>query len=683
MTLVFNGDLKGNWGGTEYGGTQDGSPPLGDRLQEGATIDGISPPAGCPAVQKIICAPGDQYGGSTGWRNLSRQGEPIPLRSQGFDSNHTFAIWTPSGFPGDANIYIAPFEVHQTDPGGGTGVSPGGVLMTGSGLEWRVGGGNTPQSGGIGNPGGYRTLPSAQYGSGFWPITARNCWHVFTVRWLHGVKDQNVGGHLGGALGLWHAIAGVDSAMTQLLNIDNVTTMYSGLKDYLLFGIYRNNSGGSTTVIYTAGWREYSTTSEALARTAVMIGGSPPPVDTTPPSTPSGLTASVSGTTITLSWSASTDNVGVTGYDIERCSGPGCSGFTLLKTVTGTSTTDPSLANGTSYSYRIRAKDAANNLSGYSGVATAVTAAAPPPRPLPVGFLGGYHDLANTTPQGQNQDVERAIKIPITVSGIARRIGTYRVPGGSAGQSQAMSFAVLSGSNSDPANGAQPLARAVSEIVIHNGDPEGDYLVNLDAGFAVANGQYVWIVEATGPVSNLANTLKGAGQLVMRYRTGRPYNGPAGIGPWDTATDSAFSDVATLVWIEGDPDETIPPSPGAPVCTRIPVIQGEPRENEILVADKGDWTTTTGSIIYAYQWLRSGVSVAITSSYELGSADVGHTIGLTVTATSSDGVANASATNSAPVISATVPSGRIISARGGGVRIVNPGGRVAGQGGGG
>src|SRR5437773_4676167 len=48
--------------------------------------------------------------------------------------------------------------------------------------------------------------------------------------------------------------------------------------------------------------------------------GASPGADTTPPSTPTGLvaTAAVGTVTITLSWDASTDNVGVTGYIVKR-----------------------------------------------------------------------------------------------------------------------------------------------------------------------------------------------------------------------------------------------------------------------------------------------------------------------------------------------------------------------------
>ena len=97
--------------------------------------------------------------------------------------------------------------------------------------------------------------------------------------------------------------------------------------------------------------------------------------DTTAPSAPSNLTATASSSTqIGLTWTASTDNVGVTGYRIERCSGASCSGFAQIgTTTTATTFTDTGLTASTSYSYRVRANDAAGNLSGYSNVSTAST----------------------------------------------------------------------------------------------------------------------------------------------------------------------------------------------------------------------------------------------------------------------------------------------------------------------
>ncbi len=99
-------------------------------------------------------------------------------------------------------------------------------------------------------------------------------------------------------------------------------------------------------------------------------------LDTTPPSTPTNLTATaISSTQINLSWSASTDNVGVTGYRLERCQGSGCSSFTQIGTLTGTSYSDTGLSVSTAYSYRVRAIDAVGNLSSYSSTASVTTQA--------------------------------------------------------------------------------------------------------------------------------------------------------------------------------------------------------------------------------------------------------------------------------------------------------------------
>ena len=80
---------------------------------------------------------------------------------------------------------------------------------------------------------------------------------------------------------------------------------------------------------------------------------------------------------IDLSWGAATDNVGVTGYRIERCSGVGCNSFAQIATATGTTYKDTSVAASTSYTYRVRATDAAGNLGAYSNTATVSTPAAP------------------------------------------------------------------------------------------------------------------------------------------------------------------------------------------------------------------------------------------------------------------------------------------------------------------
>ena len=96
----------------------------------------------------------------------------------------------------------------------------------------------------------------------------------------------------------------------------------------------------------------------------------PPIADTSAPTTPSGLLAApVSSSRIDLSWTASTDNAGVTGYHIYK-------GGVYLKSVTSTSPSDESLSASTQYCYTVAAYDAAGNVSSQSAQACATTAAA-------------------------------------------------------------------------------------------------------------------------------------------------------------------------------------------------------------------------------------------------------------------------------------------------------------------
>ncbi|OXM85458.1 hypothetical protein CF651_15455 [Paenibacillus rigui] len=92
--------------------------------------------------------------------------------------------------------------------------------------------------------------------------------------------------------------------------------------------------------------------------------------DTTAPTAPAGLTATaVSSSQIQLGWTASNDNVGVTGYDVYR-------GGTLIGTAATAAYTDTGLAASTAYSYTVKAKDAAGNVSAASNTASATTPAA-------------------------------------------------------------------------------------------------------------------------------------------------------------------------------------------------------------------------------------------------------------------------------------------------------------------
>ncbi|HEX4815793.1 MAG TPA: glycosyl hydrolase family 18 protein [Nonomuraea sp.] len=89
--------------------------------------------------------------------------------------------------------------------------------------------------------------------------------------------------------------------------------------------------------------------------------------DTTAPTVPANVRSTgVTNTSVALAWNASTDNVAVTGYEVYR-------GTTLITTVTGTTHTDTGLTANTTYTYTVRARDAAGNRSAASASVTATT----------------------------------------------------------------------------------------------------------------------------------------------------------------------------------------------------------------------------------------------------------------------------------------------------------------------
>lgn len=92
--------------------------------------------------------------------------------------------------------------------------------------------------------------------------------------------------------------------------------------------------------------------------------------DTVAPSTPTGITAEPkSSSQINLSWSASTDNVGIAGYKIYR-------NGAAVATVNGLSYTDSGLNPAAAYNYNVAAFDAANNTSALGATVSVTTFAA-------------------------------------------------------------------------------------------------------------------------------------------------------------------------------------------------------------------------------------------------------------------------------------------------------------------
>ncbi len=194
------------------------------------------------------------------------------------------------------------------------------------------------------------------------------------------------GSYSGGDSGTWTTIVSSMGALTM--------TGYSNNLQSAVTGSGQVSSNGSLTMTagsVSTGANFYGTISPltgAVSGTWVNnyygISGSfsgssatTPASDTTVPSVPSGLSATVvSSSQVNLSWTASTDNVGVTSYKVYR-------GGALLATLSNvTSYNNTGLTSATAYSYRVTACDAAANCSAQSTTAAATTQASTTPSPV-------------------------------------------------------------------------------------------------------------------------------------------------------------------------------------------------------------------------------------------------------------------------------------------------------------
>ncbi len=115
-------------------------------------------------------------------------------------------------------------------------------------------------------------------------------------------------------------------------------------------------------------WDSYSqNTFDNLGTHTIDGGGTTPTPDTTAPSIPANVVASnVTQASVDLSWTASTDDTAVTGYDIYQ-------NGTLLTEVTTTNYVVTGLSASTTYSFTIQAKDGSGNFSASSNAVSVTT----------------------------------------------------------------------------------------------------------------------------------------------------------------------------------------------------------------------------------------------------------------------------------------------------------------------
>ncbi|MFF2568636.1 carbohydrate binding domain-containing protein [Streptomyces sp. NPDC101191] len=129
---------------------------------------------------------------------------------------------------------------------------------------------------------------------------------------------------------------------------------------------FTTGASQTSATVYTHGWYGQGTYhADDISLEGPGGGGG----DTQAPSAPSSLRSTGrTASSVSLTWGAASDNVGVTGYDVYQ-------GATKVSTVTGTSATVGGLTASTAYTFTVKARDAAGNVSPASNAVTVTTEA--------------------------------------------------------------------------------------------------------------------------------------------------------------------------------------------------------------------------------------------------------------------------------------------------------------------
>ncbi len=279
---------------------------------------------------------------------------------------------------------------------------------------------------------------------------------------------------------------------------------------------------------------------------ATAVSGSPPPPDTSPPTAPSGLTASTAIGSVTLSWPASSDNVGVARYNLHRSQ---TAGFTpaagnRVAQPTGTGYTDSGLAAGTYY-YRVTAEDAAGNVSAPSPQLTAVVPADQPPT------VSVTAPAAGATVSG-TVSVSAAASDDVGVAGVQFRLGAANL-----GAEDTSSPYSISWDTTTVGNGSYQLTAVARDsasqtttstaitVTVSNsaGPPLGLGLVAA-YGFDAGSGSSAADSSGKGNVGSISGAVwSGAG----RFGSALSFDG---VNDWVTVPDASTLDLTTGMTLE-------------------------------------------------------------------------------------------------------------------------------------
>jgi len=296
----------------------------------------------------------------------------------------------------------------------------------------------------------------------------------------------------------------------------------SATNSYSDTGLTASTSYSYTVSAYDAAGNNSSQCASASATTQAGV------VDTQPPTVPTSLSATaVSSSQINLSWTASTDNVGVTGYKIYR-------NAAQVGTSVTNSYSDTGLVASTTYSYTVSAYDAAGNNSAQSTSASATTQAQATAAFIPstrtidwthAGIPGGIPSAswpiyATLSPSGGADDsvaIQTAINNAPAGSVIFLNPGTYTLH---------RSSIVCYGKSDDYATGVYEAGLCLTDksVVLRGSGPNQTVLQYGDGAGIISMGQTYLSSSSVVFIPVTSTASKGATQLTLQNTTGITVN---------------------------------------------------------------------------------------------------------------------------------------------------------------
>ena len=414
-----------------------------------------------------------------------------------------------------------------------------------------------------------------------------------------------------------------------------------------------NNGAGTWD---SNGGRNYTlgTGTSAVESGTVTTGNNPCNGDTVAPTVPTAVKArAIDANSVNVTWTASTDNVGVQGYTLYR------NGTQLASNITGTSFVDNTVAASTTYSYTVKALDAANNASAQSAAAGVTTPAkvdtqAPTvPASLSASNITASSLMLNWAASSDNVGVASYLVSRNGVQIASTAASSYSDSGLTAGTSYSYTVkaqdAVGNTSAASSALSASTTVVGGNKVTVYYKYPSTWTTVNIH--YAPTGGSWTAV---PGVPMNAACAGWKQETISLGSASGAQLAFNNGAGVWDSKNGANYAVAKGIAAIQNATISSADPCTGDDT-TAPTVPTGLTSSNLSGTGVTLKWSASSDAVgVAGYKVLRNGVVIGSTAS--LTYTDTGLTAGssYSYTVQAYDGASNISAASSALVVKPTV-----------------------------